>query len=217
VTAQAVTRTVLVTGATGDAGRAVATMLTARGDSVIAVGTDADRLSTVDAAGHVVADLTDRAATDALAAEVAQLLKKSGHESLDGILHLVGGWKPGWSDEVTDWLNARLVNTLLNVSEAFEEMLLAAPAGRLAIVSTTAVTHDGPPTSAYVAAKLAAESWLAQLNSRWSGTRAGAVTFVVKSIGNATASNESGATDPDAVAAALAEVWAQEPGARVVL
>ena len=73
------------------------------------------RLKTVDAAERLVCDVTDRAATDALAADVA-----TRHASLDGILHLVGGWKPGWSDEVTDWLNARLVNTLLNVSEAFE-------------------------------------------------------------------------------------------------
>ena len=198
---------VLVTGATGATGRAVSALLTARGDTVIAVGTDLDRLQAVDAAERLVADLTDRAATDALAADVA-----SRHASLDGILHLVGGWKPGWSDEVTDWLNARLVNTLLNVSEAFEGMLLAAPAGRLAIVSTSAVTHDGPPTSAYVAAKLAAESWVAQLNSRWAGSSAGAVTFVVRSIGDS-----DDATDPDAVAAALADVWAQEPGARVLL
>jgi NAD(P)-dependent dehydrogenase (short-subunit alcohol dehydrogenase family) len=196
-----------VTGATGDTGRAVSALLTARGDTVIAVGTDAGRLSTVDATERLVCDVTDRTATDALAADVM-----SRYTSLDGILHLVGGWKPGWSDEVTDWLNARLVNTLLNVSEAFEEMLLAAPAGRLAIVSTSAVTHDGPPTSAYVAAKLAAESWLAQLNSRWAGTQTGAVTFVVASIGDTDT-----ATDPDAVAAALADVWAQKPGARVAL
>lgn len=201
-----------MTGATGDTGRAVAALLTARGDTVIAVGTDADRLSTVDAAERLVCDVIDRAATDALAVDVAQRLQKRGHASLDGILHLVGGWKPGWSDEVTDWLNARLVNTLLNVSEAFEPALLAAPAGRLAIVSTTAVTHDGPPSSAYAAAKLAAESWLGQLNARWAGTKAGAVTFVVRSIGDG-----EKATDPDAVADALANVWAQEPGARVLL
>jgi len=205
-------RTVLVTGATGDAGRAVAALLTARGDIVIAVGTDASRLKKVDAAEHLVADLTDRAATDALAADVAQRLQKRGHAHLDGILHLVGGWKPGWSDEVTDWLNARLVNTLLNVSEAFEGMLLAAPTGRLAIVSTTAVTHDGPPSSAYAAAKLNAESWLGQLNARWAGSSAGAVTYVVRSIGDADT-----ATDAGAVAQALADVWTQEPGARVVL
>ncbi len=196
-----------MTGATGVTGRAISTLLTGRGDTVLAVGTDIERLSTVDAAEHLVCDVTDRAATDALAADVARR-----HTSVDGILHLVGGWKPGWSDEVTDWLNARLVNTLLNVSEAFEPALLAAPAGRLAIISTAAVTHDGPPTSAYVAAKLAAESWLGQLNSRWAGTTTGAVTFVVKSIGD----SDTG-TNPDAVAAALADVWAQEPGARVLL
>ncbi len=205
-------RAVLVTGATGDTGRAVAALLTASGDTVIAVGTDLDRLSTVDAAEHLVADLTDRAATEALAADVA-----GRHESLDGILHLVGGWKPGWSDEVTDWLNARLVNTLLHVSEAFEPQLLAAPAGRLAIVSSTAVTHDGPPSSAYAAAKLAAESWLAQLNARWASRPTGAVTFVVRAIGDGSGSGGSGAIGPDAVAAALADVWSQPPGARVVL
>lgn len=193
----------LVTGATGETGRAVCALLTERGDTVIAVGTDPSRLETVDAAEHLVADLTDHTASDALASDVA-----TRHASLDGILHLVGGWKPGWGDEVTDWLNARLVTSLLNVSEAFEGMLLAAPAGRLAIVSSTVVTHDGPPTSAYGAAKLAAESWVAQLNARWAGTNAGAVTFVVKSIG---------AQSVDALAAALADVASRAPGDRVVL
>jgi NAD(P)-dependent dehydrogenase (short-subunit alcohol dehydrogenase family) len=195
-----VSRTILVTGATGDTGRAVCTLLTARGDTVLAVGTDASRLAGVDAAERLVADVTDRAATDALAAEIA-----TRHASLDGILHLIGGWKPGWGDEVTDWLNLRLVTTLMNVSEAFEGMLRAAPEGRLAIVSSTVVTHDGPPSSAYAAAKLAAESWVTQLNARWAGTPTGAVTFVVKSI------------EPDAAAAALVDVWSRAPGDRIVL
>lgn len=192
--------TVLVTGATGETGRAVAALLSARGDTVIAVGTDASRLEAVDAAERLVADVTDRAATDALAADVA-----TRHDHLDGILHLVGGWKPGWTDEVTDWLNLRLVTTLLNVSEAFEGLLLAAPEGRLAIISSTVVTHDGPPSSAYAAAKLAAESWVAQLNARWAGTNAGAVILVAKSV------------EPQSAAAALAGVWDLAPGARVTL
>jgi NAD(P)-dependent dehydrogenase (short-subunit alcohol dehydrogenase family) len=191
----------MVTGATGDTGRAVCALLRQRGDTVIAVGTDAARLETVDADERLIADVTDRSATDALAADVAT---RQGR--LDGILHLVGGWKPGWSDEVTDWLNARLVTSLLNVSEAFEQLLLASPEGRLAIISSTVVTHDGPPSSAYAAAKLAAESWMAQLNARWAGSTAGAVTFVVKAI-----------DDPQAVATALAESWEHAPGDRVVL
>lgn len=193
-------RVVLVTGATGDTGRAVCALLTARGDTVLAVGTDASRLETVDAAERLVCDVTDRSATDALAADVA-----TRYDHLDGILHLVGGWKPGWGDEVTDWLNARLVTTLLNVSEAFEGMLLAAPAGRLAIVSSTVVTRDGPPSSAYAAAKLAAEAWVDQLNARWSGTAAGAVTYVVKAIDAGTAAD------------ALVDVWDHAAGDRVLL
>jgi NAD(P)-dependent dehydrogenase (short-subunit alcohol dehydrogenase family) len=178
----------------------VCTLLQARGDTVLAVGTGAGRLETVDAAERLVCDVTDRDATEALAADVA-----TRHASLDGILHLVGGWKPGWGDEVTDWLNARLVTSLLNVSEAFEGMLLAAPAGRLAIVSSTVVTRDGPPSSAYAAAKLAAEAWVEQLNARWADRPAGAVTFVVKSI------------DPGVAAEALAGVWDRAAGDRVLL
>jgi 3-oxoacyl-[acyl-carrier protein] reductase len=200
-----VTRTVLVTGATGETGRAVSALLVERGDTVLAVGTDASRLETVDAAERLVCDVTDRAATDSLAADVA-----TRHGHLDGILHLVGGWKPGWGDEVTDWLNLHLVTTLLNVSEAFEPALLAAAAGRLAIISSSVVTHDGPPTSAYAAAKLAAESWVAQLNARWAGTNAGAVTYVVKSIGEKGISTRI-------VAAELANVWDEAAGARVSL
>lgn len=191
---------VLVTGATGDTGRAVCALLHTRGDTVIAVGTSAARLETVDATDRLVADVTDRAATDALAAGIA-----GRYESLDGILHLVGGWKPGWSDEVTDWLNARLVTTLMNVSGAFEGMLLKAPAGRLAIISSTVVTHDGPPSSAYAAAKLAAESWVAQLNQRWQGSNAGAVMLVAKTV------------DPVAAAEALTGVWDLAPGDRVLI
>lgn len=200
-------RTVLVTGATGDTGRAVASLLTGRGDTVLAVGSDAGRLESVDAAERLVADLLDRDAAAALAADVA-----TRHDAIDGVLHLVGGWKPGWGDDVTDWLNARLVTSLLDVSEAFERMLLAAPAGRLAIVSSTVVTHDGPPTSAYAAAKLGAESWMAQLTSRWAGTSAGAVTFVVRSIGDG-----EKATSPAALADALADVWDRAPGDRILL
>ena len=186
---------VVVTGATGPGGRAAAELLTRQGETVVAVGTDAGRLATVDAADRFVADLTEVAGAGSLAAHL-----RDAHGRADGLLHLVGGWKAGWSDEVTDWLNARLVTTLLNTSTALEPLLLAAPAGRLAIVSSTAVTRDGPPSSAYAAAKLAAESWIEQLAARWQGTEAAAVTFVVKSIGEA-------ATPAASLAQRLADLW----------
>jgi 3-oxoacyl-[acyl-carrier protein] reductase len=188
-------RVVVVTGATGPAGRATAHLLTGRGDTVVAVGTHAGRLSTVDAADRFVAELTDVRGADALATHVRET-----HGRADGLLHLVGGWKPGWGDEVTDWLNARLVTTLLNTSTALEPMLLAAPAGRLAIVSSSVVTRDGPPGSAYAAAKLAAESWVEQLAARWTDTDAAAVTVVIRSIGET-------ATPAAELAEELAGLW----------
>ena len=74
------------------------------------------------------------------------------------------------------------------------------PAGRVAIVSSTAVTREGPPTSAYAAAKLAAESWIEQLAGRWTDGTAAATSLVVKSIGD-------NATPPQAIAERLAGLW----------
>jgi NAD(P)-dependent dehydrogenase (short-subunit alcohol dehydrogenase family) len=193
-------RVVVVTGATGPGGRATARLLTQRGDTVVAVGTDVGRLSTVHAADLFVANLADSAGAEALATHVRDTYGRA-----DGLLHLVGGWKAGWGDEVTDWLNARLVTTLLNTSTALEPLLLAAPAGRLAIVSSTVVTRDGPPSSAYAAAKLAAESWIEQLAARWQGTEAAAVTVVVRSIGET-------ATPASTLAEALAGLWDRRAG-----
>jgi 3-oxoacyl-[acyl-carrier protein] reductase len=202
-------RVVVITGATGDSGRATAQLLTDRGDTVVAVGTDADRLADVTAADRFVADLTVADDANALADHV-----RSAHGRADGLLHLVGGWKAGWSDEVTDWLNARLVTSLIQTSTALEPLLLEAPAGRLAIVSSTVVTRQGPPSSAYAAAKLAAESWIEQLAARWQGTNAAATTLVVRSIGDA-------ATPASVVAQRLAGLWelstAELDGARIAL
>ncbi|MFC5502201.1 SDR family NAD(P)-dependent oxidoreductase [Lysinimonas soli] len=196
------TRVVVITGATGATGRAAAAALSARGDTVVAVGTDAARLATVDAADRRVADLTDRAACDRLAAEVL-----AAHGRVDGLLHLVGGWRAGSDPADAEWLTARLVTTLMNVSDAFEPSLLAAPAGRLAIVSSTVVHRDAPPTSAYAAAKLAAEDWMAHLTTRWAGTDAAAVTFVVRSIEEGAPAAPAGGTSVATLAAALIGLW----------
>ena len=81
---------VVVTGATGAVGRATCARLRDRGDTVVAVGTDGERLETVAASGRLVADLTDPQAARRLAAEVV-----AAHRRVDVVLHLVGGWKPG--------------------------------------------------------------------------------------------------------------------------
>jgi 3-oxoacyl-[acyl-carrier protein] reductase len=172
---------VVVTGATGGAGRAVCAALASVGHDVVAVGTDASRLAPVDAAERVVADLADPAAASALA----------GLGPVDGLVHLVGGWRGGSDPETAAWLRTRLVTTLEIAIGALEPALSASAAARLAILSSTAVTPallagDVEPGSAYAAAKLEAERVVARVADRWAGTGAddAAVTWVVRAIGD---------------------------------
>ncbi|MFT4030139.1 MAG: NAD(P)-dependent oxidoreductase [Protaetiibacter sp.] len=164
---------ILVTGASGPAGRAVCARLGERGDQVIAVGTDAARLATVDADERHLADLTDPDAVHALADAVRRV---------DAVLHLVGGWKPGSTPEADAWLRPRLVGTLANVIAAFEGEL-AASEGRLAIVSSTAVTPGRVPTSSYARAKADAEVLVAELAARLGDEGGAATVFVIGSLG----------------------------------
>ncbi len=192
---------IVVTGATGAAGRAVCARLRERGDDVVAVGTDAGRLASVQASDRRVADLTDAGAARALAAEVA-----SAHRRVDAVLHLVGGWKPGDTPEADAWLRPRVVGTLDNVIAAFEPEL-AASEGRLAIVSSAAIDPEAEPTSSYARAKLAAEELVAELADRLAASDAAATVFAVRSIG------ESGT--PAALLAERFAAWLDAPAAEV--
>lgn len=115
-----------------------------------------------------VCDLTDFAAVQALAERLGPV---------DGVLHLVGGWRggkglAGQSDEDWEWLRTRIVDTLRNTTRAFLPAIAASPAGRFAIVSSTGVVAPTASNANYVAAKAAAETWLLAVGQALSGTPA---------------------------------------------
>ena len=206
------TRIVLVAGASSAAGRATCTALRASGATVIAVGSNAERLATVDADHSYVCDLADLAAVTALAEQVREEVG-----SIDGLLHLVGGWRGGRSDEDWQWLSTQLITTLRATSIAFESQLAASDAGRFAIVSSTAVDRPTWGNANYAAAKAAAESWVGALASSWKkAATAAAVTYVVRSLGDG-----EGDTSATVLATRLTALW-QHParelnGARISL
>ncbi|HSP51892.1 MAG TPA: SDR family NAD(P)-dependent oxidoreductase [Cryobacterium sp.] len=181
-------RTVLIAGATSAAGRAVAAALTDAGARVIAVGSDADRLQSLRAevpdAETYVCDLGDFAEVTALADAV-----HAEHGPIDGLIHLVGGWRgggglAGQSDQDWDFLHTHVVTTLRNTTRAFNDDLLASSAGRLAIVSSTSVDRPAPGGANYAAAKAAAETWTRAVGQGFAkaGTDAAAVIFVVRAL-----------------------------------
>jgi NADP-dependent 3-hydroxy acid dehydrogenase YdfG len=180
-------RLVLVAGATSTSGEAVCRALTIAGASVVAVGTRVSALEALRASVPQVTtlrcDLADRGAVDALVADVHR-----DHGRVDGLVHLVGGWRGGGgiadqSDEDWDVLD-RAFRTLRNTTRALVGDLAASPAGRLAVVSSTAVASPTPGAANYAAAKAAADAWVRAVarGFRRDAPDAAAVVFVVATL-----------------------------------
>lgn len=180
-------KVVLIAGATSGSGEAVSKALVGAGATVLAVGTRPDALQALaDAVPGVDThgcDLADRSAVAELAMRIHV---KFG--DIDGLVHLVGGWRGGGgiggqSDEDWDFLE-RSFATLRNTSRVFYDDLVASSAGRLAVVSSTAVDRPYAGGANYAAAKAAADAWTRAIAQGFSkeAPRAAAAIFVVKSL-----------------------------------
>ncbi|GHD44742.1 SDR family NAD(P)-dependent oxidoreductase [Mycetocola manganoxydans] len=208
-------RTVLIAGATSAAGIAVCRSLASAGARVIAVGSHAERLAAVtgavpDAATHVC-DLSNVDDVVALGERV-----RSENGPIDGLIHLVGGWRgggglDGQTDEDWEFLHTRIVTTLRNTTRVFTDDLRASDAGRLAIVSSTSVDRPTPGGANYAAVKAAAETWVRAIAAGFtkSAPAASACIFVVKGLDGLETRLASGVTglwDQEAAPAALTRV-----------
>jgi 3-oxoacyl-[acyl-carrier protein] reductase len=172
-------RTIIVAGAGGAAGREVCAALTAAGAYVVAVGSRPESLGDLVAAETHALDLAE---TDAVT-EWANALR-SRRPGIDGLVHLVGGWRSGVADDDWEWLERRVLTTLRVTSRELRDDLSASSAGRLAIVSSASVAAPRWGMANYVTLKAAAETWVAALATGWrvKGTPTAAVTFVVESL-----------------------------------
>ncbi|MFV0253507.1 MAG: SDR family NAD(P)-dependent oxidoreductase [Beutenbergiaceae bacterium] len=190
-------RTVLIAGATSASGRAAIGVLHSAGARVVAVGRDPDRLAAVIAAHGSseprlrteVCDLADQAQVVALAQRLS-----ADRIRLDGILHLVGGWRGGGGVAGQTEADYRFMEggltALRHVTRAFDADLRAAVSARVAIVSSPAVERPSADGANYAAVKAAEEAWaraLADGFSRDAASRrrqlhAAAVIFRVVSL-----------------------------------
>ncbi|MFF2487877.1 SDR family NAD(P)-dependent oxidoreductase [Microbacterium sp. NPDC058062] len=198
-------RLVIIAGATSASGLTAARVLRDAGARVVAVGRNEGKLRDLvesletDAAslaggtaGRVrteVCDLGDEAQVAALADRI-----HAEDGPVDGVLHLVGGWRgggglAGQSDADFRFLEGSLT-ALRHVSRAFDADLRASEAGRLAVVSSTAVARPLAGGANYAAVKAATEAWARAVaqgfakDARDSGKpqAAASVIFRVKSL-----------------------------------
>jgi 3-oxoacyl-[acyl-carrier protein] reductase len=160
-------RVVVVTGATGSAGRAAVRALKDAGATVVAVGRSPQRLSELTAAISgitvEVADVSDQDEVRNLAERIHRR-----HGSVDGLVHLVGGHRGGAgfaANTQADWrfLENGLIQTLRQMTLVLHDDLVASPTGRALIVSATAVESPSAGSANYAAAKAAAEAWMRAL------------------------------------------------------
>ncbi|AEW93193.1 MULTISPECIES: SDR family NAD(P)-dependent oxidoreductase [Streptomycetaceae] len=221
---------IAVAGAGGPAGRAVLRTLAEAGARVVGADSSAERLAeSVDAARYAaggadvtgdIVDLLDPAATRAWADRV-----EKNHGRVDGLVHLVGGWRGSPSfpetDLAADWtiLHKLLIQTVQHTSLAFHDALLRSDRGRFVLVSAAGATKPTAGNAAYSAAKAAAEAWTLALADSFrkaggeSGPGAAATIVVVKALVHDEMRRErpnakfAGFTDVGELAETIAGVW----------
>jgi NAD(P)-dependent dehydrogenase (short-subunit alcohol dehydrogenase family) len=180
-------RVIAVAGAGGNLGPTVVRRLAAAGAQLALGGRHRGPLETLandvgTKADAAEVDLLDAASTRAWAKGIS-----AEHGSVDGLLHLVGGWRGGTPIEDAppeDWagLEPLLIRTLQNATQAFTPLLLDSGRGRFVLVSAGQAQAPTHKNAAYAAAKAAAEAWTLALADRFRGTGATANIVVVGSI-----------------------------------
>jgi NADP-dependent 3-hydroxy acid dehydrogenase YdfG len=186
---------IVVAGATGAAGPAVVQRLAAAGATVVAAGSSRERIEAVvadimarvpstshDRIHASVVDLLDGPATRDWAAQV-----ESEHGRVDGLVHLVGGWRGGAGIVEADladwdWLQDRLIRTLLHSSRAFHDAIKASPQGRFVLISTAETKAPSATNALYAAAKAAAEAWTLAVADSFKDSDAAAVILQITAL-----------------------------------
>ncbi|TDC71953.1 SDR family NAD(P)-dependent oxidoreductase [Streptomyces hainanensis] len=222
---------VAVAGAGGAAGHAVMLRLAQAGAIVVAADADAQRLASgVDAArfahggATVIGDTVDLLHLAATRDWAAKILKDYGR--VDGLVHLVGGWRGSATfaeTDLADWdlLHDLLVRTVQHTSLAFEAPLARSGNGRFVLVSAAGAARPTAGNAAYAAAKAAAEAWTLALADGFRKTgdggppSAAASVVVVKALVNDAMRAErpdarfAGFTDVRDLAESIGQLWSK--------
>jgi NAD(P)-dependent dehydrogenase (short-subunit alcohol dehydrogenase family) len=180
-------RVLAVAGAGGNLGPTVVRRLATTGSHLCLCGRDRTGLERLaaDVGGDLETESLDLLDASATRAWADGLAARNGH--LDGVVHLVGGWRGGTpiedsSPEDWGWLHGLRVTTVQNVTQACAGHLLASGRGRFVLVSAGQAQAPTHTNAAYAAAKAAAETWTLALADRFRGSGATANIVVVGAI-----------------------------------
>jgi NAD(P)-dependent dehydrogenase (short-subunit alcohol dehydrogenase family) len=183
-------RVFAIAGIGGGLGPVVAERLAAAGATVAGSDRNQARIDEVGTGLGLPAERWDGRVADLLDEEAARgwcasLLERFGR--VDGMLHLVGGWRGGeplHEAPLSDWelLHDLLIRTVQHTSRAFHDALLQSEHGRFILISAKQAQAPSNSNAAYAAAKAAAEAWTLALADGFAETPATANIIVVNAI-----------------------------------
>jgi NAD(P)-dependent dehydrogenase (short-subunit alcohol dehydrogenase family) len=183
-------RVFAIAGIGGGLGPVVAECLAAEGATVAGADRSQDRADEIGVELGLPAERWDGRAVDLLDEEAARgwcaaLLERFGR--VDGLIHLVGGWRGGKAlheAPLADWdlLHDLLIRTVQHTTRAFHDALLASEHGRFVLVSAKQAQAPSNSNAAYAAAKAAAEAWTLALADGFAAASATANIIVVEAI-----------------------------------
>lgn len=183
-------KVVAIAGACGGLGPSVATELYAEGASLALTDVAQEKLDETAAELGLDDERCDCRAVDLLDEEAANGWAAGVEERfgrVDGLVHLVGGWRGGEPIESApmddyEWLHDLLVRTVQHTSRAFHAALTRGGSGRFVLVSSAQAQAPEGTNASYAATKAAAETWTLALADSFAGSGATANVVVVNAI-----------------------------------
>ncbi|MGN6256949.1 MAG: SDR family NAD(P)-dependent oxidoreductase [Solirubrobacterales bacterium] len=183
-------RVIAIAGVGGGLGPVVAERLAAAGARVAGTDRNQDTLDSLAADLGLPTERWDGRTVDLLDEEAIRawcvaLVERFGH--VDGLVHLVGGWRGGQplhEAPLADWelLHDLLVRTVQHTTRAFHDQLAASAHGRFVLVSAKQAQNPSNTNAAYASAKAAAEAWTLALADGFEPGGATANIIVVEAI-----------------------------------
>ena len=211
-------RLVVITGATGFLGQAVAHKLGELGASLALLGRNSENLAGATEKlslpkSRVITqtvELTDARETRETADIIAKQMGR-----VDALLHLVGGWTGGKllteaAEESLDFMLDQHVWSSFHVIQAFVPHIVRNGWGRVIMVSSPYAARPTAKGGLYAAGKAGQEALMLSLSQELKGSGVTANTLLVKTIdvnhekiSSATAENQSWTTPEEIVSAIL--------------
>lgn len=183
-------RVIAIAGVGGGLGPLAAGRLAEAGATVAGTDRDQGLLDALPGQLGIPTERWDGRSVDLLDEEAARgwcagLVERFGR--VDGLVHLVGGWRGGQplhEAPLADWdlLHDLLIRTVQHTTRAFHDQLAASEHGRFVLVSAKQAQAPSNTNAAYAAAKAAAEAWTLALADGFEPGGATANIVVVEAI-----------------------------------